>query len=391
MEEENQRLKKELEDARNELFQARKELQELKKTQPQNPSPQRWVEEIIAKAENADLSPLPSLKPLSRDDICRYSRQLLTPEIGAQGQSKLKATSMLVVGAGGLGAPLLQYLGAAGVGRLGVIDSDVVSVDNLHRQVIHREENVGIPKVYSAVKAINELNPSIEIIPYNKRFTSEVALDLVSKYDIVIDATDNVPTRYLINDSCMMLGKPLVSGSALRMEGQVTIYGLGGPCYRCIFPKPPPPEAVTNCSDGGVLGVVPGIIGCIQALEAIKIATGGPSLSQKMLVFDGSTTRFRTIQLRGRNPQCIACGEQEHRMKSLIDYQEYCQAPLHDQGNSISVLGTQERITCTVYKSIIEAQKPHVLIDVRPELEYQICHLDNSMNIHKYSGLLHIL
>lgn len=221
------------------------------------------------------LSPLRAKPALSNEDIMRYSRQLLLPELGPQGQLNLAKTSVLIVGCGGLGCPLAQYLAAAGIGRLGLLDYDEVELSNLHRQVLHGEQNQGQAKALSAANAVKRLNSTVECIPYHLQLSPENALQLIQQYDIVADCSDNVPTRYLVNDACVLSGKPLVSASALRMEGQLTVYNYcGGPCYRCLYPVPPPPETVTNCSDGGVLGVVPGIMGCFQALEVLKIASG---------------------------------------------------------------------------------------------------------------------
>ncbi|XP_014911781.1 adenylyltransferase and sulfurtransferase MOCS3-like [Poecilia latipinna] len=278
------------------------------------------------------LSPLTAKPALSNEDIMRYSRQLLLPELGVKGQLNLSGASVLIVGCGGLGCPLAQYLAAAGVGRLGLLDYDEVELSNLHRQVLHGEENQGQAKALSAARAVKRLNSTVECIPYHLQLSPENALQLIQQYDIVADCSDNVPTRYLVNDACVLSGKPLVSASALRMEGQLTVYNYcGGPCYRCLYPLPPPPETVTNCSDGGVLGVVPGIMGCFQALEVLKIASGqGSSCGQQLLMFDAQGFRFRPIRLRPKQADCAVCGESPS-VTQLIDYEAFCGSAATDK------------------------------------------------------------
>uniref|UniRef100_A0A8D0EKL1 Molybdenum cofactor synthesis 3 n=1 Tax=Strix occidentalis caurina TaxID=311401 RepID=A0A8D0EKL1_STROC len=275
-----------------------------------------------AAAFPSELPPLPAQASLSPADILRYSRQLVLPELGVRGQLLLARSSVLVVGCGGLGCPLAQYLAAAGVGRLGLVDHDVVETSNLHRQVLHGEARRGFPKAVSAAAALRLLNSTVQYVPYCGALSPRTALELVRQYDVIADCSDNVPTRYLVNDACVLAGKPLVSGSALRLEGQLVVYNYqGGPCYRCLFPKPPPPETVTNCADGGVLGVVPGIMGCIQALEVLKIASGmGSSFSQFMLMFDAHEGRFRNIKLRPKKPDCAVCGDNPS-VTCLQDYE----------------------------------------------------------------------
>lgn len=320
--------------------------------------------------------------PLSHTEVARYSRQLILPEFGPKGQKKLSAASVLIVGCGGLGCPAAIYLAAAGVGRLGLIDYDVVEISNLHRQVLHTEDRVGASKAVSIATAVKALNSEVEVVPYELALTSHVALQVISKFDIVLDCTDNVATRYLLNDASVMANKPLVSGSALRYEGQLTVYHYeGGPCFRCIHPKPPPPETVTNCSDGGVLGAVPGLIGCMQALEAIKIASGlGSPLSQKLLLFEALQGTFRTIKLRGSSSSCEVCSETPI-ITRLIDYEQFCGAAATDKDKSKTLLEVNERITVEEYKSIIDSKSCHVLIDVRIPVELEICALPNSINI----------
>ncbi|XP_061174643.1 adenylyltransferase and sulfurtransferase MOCS3-like [Saccostrea echinata] len=327
---------------------------------------------------------LESRTSLTNAEIGRYSRQLILPEIGVQGQLKLANTSVLVVGAGGLGCPAGIYLAAAGLGRIGIVDYDEVELSNLHRQILHTEGKVGVAKSSSAASACSQLNSLVQCVPYRVQLDSSNALQIIKNitfltlciYDIVLDASDNVATRYLLNDACILSKKPLVSGSALRFEGQLTVYGYkGGPCYRCLYPKPPPPETVTNCSDGGVLGVVPGIIGSMQALEAIKIACEmGSSFCQKMLLFDGQEGTFRTIKLRSKQPSCIVCGDHPE-ITELIDYQQFCGARADDKEKSLHLLETENRITVQEYKQILDSGQKHVLIDVRMPVEMEICQL----------------
>ncbi|XP_071353624.1 adenylyltransferase and sulfurtransferase MOCS3 isoform X1 [Trachinotus anak] len=332
--------------------------------------------------EVTPLTPLKAKPALSKEDIMRYSRQLLLPELGVQGQLSLSKTSVLVVGCGGLGCPLAQYLAAAGIGRLGLLDYDEVELSNLHRQVLHGEENQGQAKALSAANAVRRLNSTVECIPYNLQLSSENALRLIQQYDIVADCSDNVPTRYLVNDACVLSGKPLVSASALRMEGQLTVYNYrGGPCYRCLYPVPPPPETVTNCSDGGVLGVVPGIMGCFQALEVIKIASGqGSSCGQQLVMFDAQDARFRSIKLRPKQAGCAVCGEKPSVTK-LVDYESFCGSAATDKCRKLNLLSRDQRITVQDYQSITDNAEPHLLLDVRPLVEVDICHLPFSLNI----------
>ncbi|XP_017266865.1 adenylyltransferase and sulfurtransferase MOCS3 [Kryptolebias marmoratus] len=328
------------------------------------------------------LSPLSGKPALSNQDIMRYSRQLLLPELGVKGQLNLSKTSVLVVGCGGLGCPLAQYLAAAGIGRLGLLDYDEVELSNLHRQVLHGEENQGQAKALSAAESVQRLNSTVECIPYHLQLTPENALQLIQQYDIVADCSDNVPTRYLVNDACVLSGTPLVSASALRMEGQLTVYNYkGGPCYRCLYPVPPPPETVTNCSDGGVLGVVPGLMGCFQALEVIKIASGqGSSCSQQLLMLDAQDLRFRSIRLRPKQAGCAVCGENPS-VTRLIDYEAFCGSAAADKCRKLHLLSNNQRITVQEYKSIVDNSSPHILLDVRPLVEVEICNLPFSLNI----------
>ncbi|NXE51618.1 MOCS3 sulfurtransferase, partial [Casuarius casuarius] len=319
---------------------------------------------------------------LSAAAILRYSRQLVLPELGVRGQLRLARCSVLVVGCGGLGCPLAQYLAAAGVGRLGLVDHDVVETSNLHRQVLHGEAGRGLPKAVSAAAALRLLNSTVQYVPYCGALSPRGALELVRQYDVVADCSDNVPTRYLVNDACVLAGKPLVSGSALRLEGQLVVYNYeGGPCYRCLFPTPPPPETVTNCADGGVLGVVPGIMGCIQALEVLKIASGmGSSFGQFMLMFDAREGRFRNIRLRPKRPDCAVCGDNPS-VTCLQDYEAFCGSSATDKCRTLHLLSSKDRISVEEYKKVLDEQIPHVLLDVRPQVEVDICRLVHAVHV----------
>ncbi|KAK3702773.1 hypothetical protein RRG08_042757 [Elysia crispata] len=331
------------------------------------------------KTECCRLQNLGPVANLTKGDIERYSRQLILPEFGVKGQVKLQSTSVLIVGAGGLGCPAAVYLAAAGIGRLGVVDYDEVELSNLHRQILHTSDRVGLSKSLSIVRSCYRLNSNVEYVPYHLQLSSENALGIIKQYDIVLDATDNVATRYLLNDACVLAQKPLVSGSALRFEGQLTVYNNnGGPCYRCLFPQPPPPESVTNCSEGGVIGVVPGIIGSMQALEAIKIASGiGSSYNQRMLLFDALDGTFRSVKLRPRSPACIVCGN-DPSITQLVDYVQFCGSAASDKDQELSVLDQQFRINVKEYQAMLSRREPHLLLDVRPEVEMDICQLPHS-------------
>ncbi|XP_076933517.1 adenylyltransferase and sulfurtransferase MOCS3-like [Bidens hawaiensis] len=322
---------------------------------------------------------------LTPDNIYRYSRQLLLPSFGVQGQSNLIKSSILVIGAGGLGSPALLYLAACGVGRLGMVDHDVVELNNLHRQIIHGEAYIGRSKVESAAATCRSINSTIEIVEHKEAIRTSNALEIVSKYDIVIDATDNAPSRYLISDCCVLLGKPLVSGAALGLEGQLAVYNYnGGPCYRCLFPTPPPTTACQRCSDSGVLGVVPGVIGCLQALEAIKLASlVGEPLSGRMLLFDALSARIRIVKIRGRSLQCEACGENPMTREQFqqFDYEKFTQSPLTVAPLKLKLLTPDSRISSREYYEVIKKGSPHVLIDVRPSHHYKIISLPKSINI----------
>ncbi|MFV9504639.1 MAG: molybdopterin-synthase adenylyltransferase MoeB [Oscillochloridaceae bacterium umkhey_bin13] len=262
---------------------------------------------------------------LSNEEIRRYSRHLIMPEVGMAGQRRLKEGSVLLIGTGGLGSPLALYLAAAGVGHLGLVDFDVVDESNLQRQIVHGTATLGMPKIESAKARLHDLNPLIEITTYETQINSGNALDLMAPYDIIVDGTDNFPTRYLTNDAAVFLGKPNVYGSIFRFEGQATVFSPkdGGPCYRCLYPEPPPPGLVPSCAEGGVLGVLPGVIGTIQATEAIKLLAGiGESLIGRLMLYDALSMRFRELKLR-RNPECPVCGDQP-TIRELIDYEQFC-------------------------------------------------------------------
>ncbi len=313
---------------------------------------------------------------LSKEEIQRYSRHLIMPEVGLEGQLKLKRARVLMIGAGGLGAPLGLYLAAAGVGHLGIVEFDVVDASNLQRQVTFTTADLGKPKSEAAKARLSALNPMIEIKVFDTRLTSDNALDLFRDYDIIVDGTDNFPTRFLVNDACLLLGKPNVYGSIFRFEGQATVFGYpGGPCYRCLYPEPPPPGLVPSCAEGGVLGVLPGIIGSIQAMETIKLILGaGDSLAGRLLLFDALAMRFRELKLK-RNPECPLCGD--HRtLTKLIDYEEFCgirgeEAPAMTDGIP--------EITPKDLKARMDRGDDLLILDVREPHEYQICNLKGKL------------
>jgi molybdopterin/thiamine biosynthesis adenylyltransferase len=267
---------------------------------------------------------------LNNDEIQRYSRHLILPNVGLAGQEKLKEASVLVIGAGGLGSPVLMYLAAAGIGRIGMVDYDIVDKSNLQRQIIHGTRDVGRPKLESAKETILDINPYLQVDTYEVPFTSENALEIMAPYDIVLDGTDNFPTRYLVNDACVMLGKPNVYGSIFRFEGQASVFATAdGPCYRCLYPEPPPPGLVPSCAEGGVLGILPGLIGSLQATEAIKLLLGiGESLVGRLMIYDALTMEFTELKVR-KNPNCPVCGEHP-TVTELIDYEQFCGMPAHD-------------------------------------------------------------
>jgi len=313
---------------------------------------------------------------LSNDEILRYSRHLIIPEVGIEGQQKLKAAKVLLVGTGGLGAPLALYLAAAGVGKIGLVDFDTVDFTNLQRQVIHFTADVGRKKLDSAAEKMKAINPNVEIVRHEVALTSENALDILKDYDLVVDGTDNFPTRYLVNDACVLLGKPNVYGSIFRFEGQATVFAYeGGPCYRCLYPEPPPPGLVPSCAEGGVLGILPGTIGLIQATETVKLILGiGEPLVGRLLLYDALGMRFRELKLR-KNPECPVCGAHPTVTK-LIDYHQFCGVPQPGSAAPAQETKVNEgEIDVVELKQKIDRGDDFVLIDVREPHEYRICNI----------------
>jgi sulfur-carrier protein adenylyltransferase/sulfurtransferase len=320
-----------------------------------------------------------SFPELSRDEILRYSRHLLIPEVGLEGQRQLKASSALIIGTGGLGSPVSLYLAAAGIGRIGLVDYDVVDSSNLQRQVIHGTSTVGQLKVESARAKLLDLNPDIQVDVYNEPYTSENALRIAKDYDIILDGTDNFPTRYLTNDVAVFLGKPNVYASIYRFDGQVSVfYAKEGPCYRCLFPEPPPPGLVPSCAEGGVLGVLPGTIGTLQATEALKVLLGiGEPLIGKLLLYNALDMTFDFVKLK-KNPKCRVCGPNAD-IKELIDYEEFCGVPSHDRGDEGSA-GAGWDITAPELAERVKTN--HLkLLDVREPHELEISALPDAKNI----------
>jgi adenylyltransferase/sulfurtransferase len=305
---------------------------------------------------------------LSNEEIARYSRHLIMPEVGMVGQRKIKQGSVLLIGTGGLGSPLALYLAAAGVGHIGLVDFDVVDSSNLQRQIVHGTSTVGMPKTESARRRLADLNPLVEVTTYETQITSQNALDLMRPYDVIIDGTDNFPTRYLTNDAAVMLGKPNIYGSIFRFEGQATVFypKEGGPCYRCLYPEPPPPGLVPSCAEGGVLGVLPGVIGTIQATEAIKLLAGiGEPLIGRLMLYDALSMRFRELKLR-RNPACPVCGEHP-TVTELIDYDQFCGIV-----PEVNTLSNQYEITPAELAELLQTDARPYLLDVRNPYEVVI-------------------
>ena len=324
---------------------------------------------------------------LSNEEIARYSRHIIMPEVGIEGQRKLKAASVLLIGTGGLGSPTSLYLAAAGIGRMGLVDYDVVDESNLQRQVIHGTSTVGVRKVDSAEKRLRDLNPDIQVDKYNVPLTSDNALELFEPYDIIIDGTDNFPTRYLVNDACVKLGKPNVYGSIFRFEGQLSVfYAEEGPCYRCMFPEPPPPGLVPSCAEGGVLGILPGTIGTMQATEAIKLILGiGNPMIGRMLLYDALNMEFNTIRIR-KHPDCPVCGVPADEVE-LIDYEQFCGMPAHDH-SSFSIADEEgyedvQEISVRELKAQMDAGDDVVVLDVRDPHEWEIAAIDGTLRIPK--------
>ncbi len=308
---------------------------------------------------------------LSSSEVLRYSRHLIMPEVGTEGQLKLKAGKVLAIGAGGLGSPLALYLAAAGVGKIGIVDFDVVDLTNLQRQILHSTATVGKSKLQSAKERLEALNPEVEIKLHDTRLSSENALDILRDYDVVVDGTDNFPTRYLVNDACVLLGKPNVYGSIFRFEGQASVFGVAdGPCYRCLYPEPPPPGLVPSCAEGGVLGILPGTIGVIQATEAVKLLLGiGEPLVGRLLLFDALKMSFRELKLR-KDPDCPICGK-NRTIHKLIDYNQFC--GIAPQPQQPEAAGWE--IDPVELKARLDRQDPLFLLDVREPHEWQICRI----------------
>ncbi|HEY6444440.1 MAG TPA: molybdopterin-synthase adenylyltransferase MoeB [Candidatus Acidoferrales bacterium] len=313
---------------------------------------------------------------LSKEEVLRYSRHLIMPEVGMEGQLKLKKAKVLCIGTGGLGAPLGLYLAAAGVGRIGLVDFDTVDFTNLQRQVLFGTSDVGRPKITAAADRLRNLNPEIQIDAYEAQLTSENALQLFQDYDIIVDGTDNFPTRYLVNDACVILGKPNVYGSIFRFEGQITVFGYpDGPCYRCLYPEPPPPGLVPSCAEGGVLGVLPGIVGTIQAAETLKLIIGkGQPLVGRLLLFDALAMKFRELKLR-KNPECPVCGEHPTVTK-LIDYVQFCGIRGEEAPSTVTNI---PEITPRDLKSRMDKGDDLYILDVREPHEYDICNLNGHL------------
>ena len=312
----------------------------------------------------------PTKHDLTQSEVERYSRQMVLPELGPRGQQKLKESSVLVIGAGGLGTPASVYLAAAGVGRIGVVDEDVVEKSNLHRQTIYTEEDIGKLKAVVAAERLQSVNPHIKVEPHKVRLSSSNALDIMRDYDVVIDCTDNFPARYLINDACVLLGKPDVYASIFRFDGQAsTFHSRKGPCYRCLFPEPPPPDNVQDCAVAGVLGVLPGIMGSIQAIESIKLMIGmGDPLFGRLLVFNATDMTFNELRFK-KNPDCPVCGEQP-TVRNLIDYEEFC--GVRRAAPSVQEVAPME------LKREIDVGDRIVLLDVREPFEYALCRIENA-------------
>jgi adenylyltransferase/sulfurtransferase len=319
-----------------------------------------------------------ALPELTTDDLSRYSRHLILPEVGMEGQQKLKAARVLCVGTGGLGSPLALYLTAAGIGTLGLVDFDVVDASNLQRQIIHSTKDIGRKKLDSAEEKLKALNPAINIVKHDTMLSSANALEIIEDYDIVADGTDNFPTRYLVNDACVLLGKPNAYGSIFRFEGQASVFATEtGPCYRCLYPEPPPPGLVPSCAEGGVLGILPGLVGVIQATEVIKLILGkGEPLIGRLLLVDALNMRFRELKLR-KNPECPVCGENP-TVTELIDYQHFC-GIVPETPQEANVKNGIPQISVKELKRRIDAGEDVQLIDVREPYEYQIAQIGGKL------------
>ena len=312
---------------------------------------------------------------LTNEEVLRYSRHLIMPEVGMEGQQKLKAARVLCIGTGGLGSPLALYLAAAGVGTLGLVDFDVVDFTNLQRQIIHYTSDVGRSKLQSAKEKIAAINPFVNVVPFETRLTSENALKIFADFDIIVDGTDNFPTRFLVNDACVFTGKPNVYGSIFRFEGQASVFAAkDGPCYRCLYPEPPPPGLVPSCAEGGVLGILPGLVGLIQATEAIKLILGtGEPLIGRLLLVDALGMKFRELKLR-KNPDCAVCGKHPTVTK-LIDYEQFCGL----RGQEKPVSNGVPEISVEELKQRLDAKEDIYILDVREPHEYKICNINGNL------------
>ena len=319
-----------------------------------------------------------NLPDLTADELARYSRHLILPEVGLEGQQRLKAARVLCVGTGGLGSPLAFYLAAAGIGTLGLVDFDVVDASNLQRQIIHSTKDIGRKKLDSAAEKLTALNPALNVVKHETMLTSANALDILKDYDIVADGTDNFPTRYLVNDACVLLGKPNVYGSIFRFEGQASVFATkDGPCYRCLYPEPPPPGLVPSCAEGGVLGILPGLVGVMQATEVIKLILGkGETLVGRLLLIDALNMRFRELKLR-KNPDCPVCGANPTVTK-LIDYQQFCGIVAQTPEEKKMQNGIPQ-MTVKELKARLDAGENVQLIDVREPYEYQIAQIGGKL------------
>jgi sulfur-carrier protein adenylyltransferase/sulfurtransferase len=330
-------------------------------------------------AGGSGVAEAPTVLPeLTREEVQRYSRHLIMPEVGMEGQRRLKAARVLCVGAGGLGSPASLYLAAAGVGTLGLIDFDVVDVSNLQRQILYSTTDVGRRKLEAATARLTGLNPEVRVVTHEVALTSANALEIFREYDVIVDGADNFPTRYLVNDACVLLGKPNAYGSIFRFDGQASVFATkDGPCYRCLYPEPPPPGLVPSCAEGGVLGVLPGIIGTIQATEAIKIIIGaGQTLAGRLLLFDALNMSFRTLKLR-RDPACPICGDHPS-ITALIDYEQFCGITPATRANAAPGLPPELETTVDELKARVDRKDPVWILDVREKNEFDICRIPGS-------------
>jgi sulfur-carrier protein adenylyltransferase/sulfurtransferase len=326
----------------------------------------------------ADRVRVDDLPTLTNDEVRRYSRHLIMPEVGVEGQRRLKAARVLCVGAGGLGSPASLYLAAAGVGTLGLVDFDTVDFSNLQRQVLYDTADVGRPKLAAAKARLTGLNPEVNVVVHETALKSSNALDILGQYDVIVDGADNFPTRYLVNDACVLLGKPNAYGSIFRFDGQASVFAVrGGPCYRCLYPEPPPPGLVPSCAEGGVLGVLPGVVGTIQATEAIKLIIGaGEPLIGRLLLFDALRMSFRTLRLQ-RDPACPICGDAP-TIHALIDYEQFCGITTATRAADPSALPADQETSVEELKSRIDRKDPIWILDVREPREFEICRIPGS-------------